>query len=69
MQKFLFAGFPVCDIDYFGICVFPFMFCIFANKGSQSFCNELKYQHDALITQYASAKMVHNPLMLTYMMA
>jgi len=66
IQFSVFACFAVCDINYFGICVFPFLFCIFAYNEGKQFHYELKYPHDPLITEYARWQIVDAPLTLTF---
>ena len=56
--------FAVCDIDYFGISVFPLIDCVFAYRGGQNFCYVLQYLGDGLITRFGRSNIVDAPLML-----
>jgi len=58
----------VCDIDGFGMLVYPFIFRILAYKGDQLLCFELNFPRDAMITQYGRPKIVDTLLTLIIMM-
>jgi hypothetical protein len=65
-QQCAFACWGVCNIDWFGTCVSPSIYNIFASQGSQWYSYAWEDPRDALITTYASPKTVDCRLTLIF---